>query len=150
MSAGRSWFLHIIYTLRSEHGKHRGIGKRSIEETLHMMSAVNNKREKRAAVKNVKSDYIRDIRSIGSTKGTNLQMIMLDRPSIEDNQKQVTKNEQIHRNVSGGWNHTLITVIVVLVIALVIGGFIGTALYKKSIVAPPQQVVSGEDTGTEI
>lgn len=82
MSAGREWYIHTIYTVRSRDNANRGIGKRSLE--YHVVNQHTNLipksqlRTKRSA-KDV-PDIIEEI-GVNNNRGTNILHIMLDRSS---------------------------------------------------------------------
>ncbi|XP_057694497.1 FRAS1-related extracellular matrix protein 2-like [Corythoichthys intestinalis] len=69
VSAGREWYIHAIYTVRSRDNANRGIGKRSLE--YHALS-----RHRRAA----------EVEAIGadSDRGTNILHVALDRRTPRD------------------------------------------------------------------
>ncbi|XP_056418856.1 FRAS1-related extracellular matrix protein 3 [Hyla sarda] len=80
VAAGREWFIHAIYTVRSRENANRGIGKRSVKyhHTMSSTSIGNDqlilKRSKRA-----KEDDLALAQEIGAEKnrGTNIQHITL-------------------------------------------------------------------------
>lgn len=82
MSAGREWYIHTIYTVRSRDNANRGIGKRSVE--YHAMSPAadvlpkNRPRPRRSA--NDVPDIVEDI-GVDNNRGTNILHIALDRSS---------------------------------------------------------------------
>lgn len=82
MSAGREWYIHTIYTVRSRDNANRGIGKRSLE--YHVMSQHTNPlpkgqhRTRRSA--NDVPDIIDQI-GVSNNRGTNILHIALDRSS---------------------------------------------------------------------
>lgn len=82
VSAGREWFIHTIYTVRSRNNANRGIGKRSLE--YHVMSQQTSllpkgqHRARRSA--NDVPDVIEDIGQ-SNNRGTNILHIALDRSS---------------------------------------------------------------------
>ncbi|XP_010772168.1 FRAS1-related extracellular matrix protein 2-like [Notothenia coriiceps] len=82
VSAGREWFIHTIYTVRSRNNANRGIGKRSLE--YHVMSQQTSllpkgqHRARRSA--NEVPDVIEDIGQ-SNNRGTNILHIALDRSS---------------------------------------------------------------------
>lgn len=82
MSAGREWYIHIIYTVRSRDNANRGIGKRSLE--YHVMSRHTHlppevqRRSKRSA-QDV-PDIIEEI-GVSNNRGTNILHIALERSS---------------------------------------------------------------------
>ncbi|CAN2388811.1 Extracellular matrix protein [Pristimantis euphronides] len=80
VAAGREWFVHTIYTVRSRENANRGIGKRSVDYH-HTLSATNSgndtlllKRSRRA-----NKDDLALTQDIGTEKnrGTNIQHITL-------------------------------------------------------------------------
>lgn len=82
VSAGREWYIHTIYTVRSRDNANRGIGKRSVE--YHAMSQAadmlpkNRPRPRRSA--NDVPDIVEDI-GVDNNRGTNILHIALDRGS---------------------------------------------------------------------
>ncbi|XP_034556200.1 FRAS1-related extracellular matrix protein 2b [Notolabrus celidotus] len=82
VSAGREWFIHTIYTVRSRDNANRGIGKRSLE--YHVMSQHTNllpkgqHRSKRST--NDVPDLVEEI-GLSNNRGTNILHIALDRSS---------------------------------------------------------------------
>lgn len=73
VSGGRNWFLHTIYTVRSESQKNRGVGKRSIEylaqRKQHATIFVPHHQRFRRELE--------ELKNIGKNRGTNIQMIRL-------------------------------------------------------------------------
>ncbi|XP_068606888.1 FRAS1-related extracellular matrix protein 3 [Brachionichthys hirsutus] len=86
VAAGREWFIHTIYTVRSRENANRNIGKRSVEYLQHSMSsvqrpgayAVDARRHRRAAPAFPSPTLTQDI-GIDNNRGTNIQHIALDR-----------------------------------------------------------------------
>lgn len=82
MSAGREWYIHTIYTVRSRDNANRGIGKRSLE--YHVLSQHTNllpkgqNRSRRST--NDVPDIIEEI-GVNNNRGTNILHIALDRSS---------------------------------------------------------------------
>ncbi|XP_053176422.1 FRAS1-related extracellular matrix protein 2b [Scomber japonicus] len=82
VSAGREWYIHTIYTVRSRDNANRGIGKRSLE--YHSLSQHTNvqlkgqNRHRRSA--NDVPDIIEDI-GVSNNRGTNILHIALDQSS---------------------------------------------------------------------
>lgn len=82
VSAGREWYIHTIYTVRSRDNANRGIGKRSVE--YHAMSRPANAipkeghRNRRSA--NDVPYIVEDI-GVNNNRGTNILHIALDRSS---------------------------------------------------------------------
>ncbi|XP_054845897.1 FRAS1-related extracellular matrix protein 3 [Eublepharis macularius] len=82
VAAGREWYIHTIYMVRSRENAHKGLGKRSVEYH-HAVSSANGipgathlRRMRRAT-----SDTPALAKDIGADKnrGTNIQHIALDR-----------------------------------------------------------------------
>lgn len=84
VAAGREWFIHTIYTVRSRENANRNIGKRSVEYLHHSISSVeqpdttDNHRQRRAAPAFSNPGLTQDI-GVENNRGTNLQHIALDR-----------------------------------------------------------------------
>ncbi|KAM7412782.1 hypothetical protein PAMA_020251 [Pampus argenteus] len=79
VSAGREWYIHTIYTVRSRENANRGIGKRSLE--YHALSQHTNllpNRSRRSA--NNAPDVTEEI-GVSNNRGTNILHIALDRSS---------------------------------------------------------------------
>ncbi|KAL1023755.1 hypothetical protein UPYG_G00045680 [Umbra pygmaea] len=84
VAAGREWFIHTIYTVRSRDNANRGIGKRSLDYQ-HSLTSVDNPqpdlhssslgRYRRAAPAPVLAQDI----GADNSRGTNIQHIALDR-----------------------------------------------------------------------
>uniref|UniRef100_A0AAV2LIU3 Calx-beta domain-containing protein n=1 Tax=Knipowitschia caucasica TaxID=637954 RepID=A0AAV2LIU3_KNICA len=75
VAAGREWFIHTIYTVRSKENANRNIGKRSVEFVQH---SVSPSRSRRAAPALPAASPALDI-STNHNRGTNIQHIALDR-----------------------------------------------------------------------
>lgn len=83
VAAGREWYIHTIYTVRSKENANRGIGKRSLE--YHSLVSPGNNvalsskslRSRRSA-SNELPEVARDIGEDNS-RGTNIMHIALDR-----------------------------------------------------------------------
>uniref|UniRef100_A0A3Q4MAS0 Fras1 related extracellular matrix 3 n=1 Tax=Neolamprologus brichardi TaxID=32507 RepID=A0A3Q4MAS0_NEOBR len=82
VAAGREWFIHTIYTVRSRENANRNIGKRSVEYLHHSISSVeqprSSTRHHRAAPSFSAPAVAQDI-GIENNRGTNIQHIALDR-----------------------------------------------------------------------
>lgn len=86
MAAGREWFIHTIYTVRSRANANRNIGKRSVEYLQHSMSSAEHPetsdlashRHRRAAPAFSDTGVAQDI-GVENNRGTNIQHIALDR-----------------------------------------------------------------------
>lgn len=83
VGAGREWFIHTIYTVRSRENANRNIGKRSLEYRHHSTSMAEEPdtsmhRQRRAASALLDPTLTQDI-GIENNRGTNIQHIALDR-----------------------------------------------------------------------
>lgn len=86
MAAGREWFIHTIYTVRSRENANRNIGKRSLEYLHHSVSSFEQPRSsntalvrhRRAAPAFSDPALPQDI-GVENNRGTNIQHIALDR-----------------------------------------------------------------------
>lgn len=82
MSAGREWYIHTIYTVRSRDNANRGIGKRSLEYHVISQQTVlppKGQRRSRRSVKDVPE--ITEEIGVNNNRGTNILHIALDRSS---------------------------------------------------------------------
>lgn len=80
MAAGREWYIHAIYTVRSRDNSNRGIGKRSLE--YHVMSQHLNPLQKGPHRARRSADDVPDVvKKIGenNNRGTNILHIALAR-----------------------------------------------------------------------
>lgn len=81
MAAGREWYIHAIYTVRSRDNANRGIGKRSLE--YHVISqdiTGPNKHHRARRSANNEPDIVDGI-GVENNRGTNILHIALDRSS---------------------------------------------------------------------
>ncbi|XP_038647842.1 FRAS1-related extracellular matrix protein 3 [Scyliorhinus canicula] len=80
VAAGREWYVHVIYTVRSKENSSRGIGKRSVYHSVPSTGNLSNSpildRSRRSSPR--EPDLVQDIRTENS-RGTNIQHIALDR-----------------------------------------------------------------------
>ncbi|KAM9318366.1 FRAS1-related extracellular matrix protein 2b [Pholidichthys leucotaenia] len=135
VTAGREWYIHTIYTVRSRDNANRGIGKRSLE--YHVMSQPSNllletpKRPRRSA--NHVPEIAEEI-SESNNRGTNILHIALDRSS----QRRTSPEREIftHGNLPRELNQkegddrlvliigifvgVLLTVLLIIVVVLVV------------------------------
>ncbi|XP_071379709.1 FRAS1-related extracellular matrix protein 2b [Centroberyx affinis] len=82
VSAGREWYIHTIYTVRSRDNANRGIGKRSVEYHLlsqHTALAPGGQSRARRSANEV-PDLAEEI-GVNNNRGTNILHIALDRSS---------------------------------------------------------------------
>uniref|UniRef100_A0A3Q2CNS8 Uncharacterized protein n=2 Tax=Cyprinodon variegatus TaxID=28743 RepID=A0A3Q2CNS8_CYPVA len=82
VAAGREWFIHTIYTLRSTDNANRHIGKRSVEDLQHSISSVGqplSARHRRAAAAELSAPALAQDIGARNNRGTNIQHIALDR-----------------------------------------------------------------------
>lgn len=73
MAAGREWYIHTIYTVRSRDNANRGIGKRSVDH--HSLTA----HKPRAKRSNQNMPAIAEMISAEHNRGTNIMHIALER-----------------------------------------------------------------------
>ncbi|XP_078078434.1 FRAS1-related extracellular matrix protein 2-like isoform X2 [Mustelus asterias] len=90
VAAGREWYIHTIYTVRSRDSASRGIGKRSVESHIvspgGSLSSVGHSRQQRSVKE---APILAEDIGIENNRGTNIQHIALDR----SNRKQVVKED---------------------------------------------------------
>ncbi|CAM9160649.1 unnamed protein product [Lampetra planeri] len=140
VAAGREWFIHTIYTVRSKENANRGIGKRSLEyhsfvstssELSLTQSGSKGHRPRRSA-----GDEIPEIaEDIGAenNRGTNIMHISLDRTKrraggandlfaeeLEPSELTTNENEEGVVTVVGAMVGLLFTVLIVVTLVLVL------------------------------
>ncbi|XP_006629615.2 FRAS1-related extracellular matrix protein 3 [Lepisosteus oculatus] len=77
VTAGREWYIHTIYTVRSRENANRGIGKRSLEYH-HGLSAAAVAPRAVGRSRRAAPEVAQDI-GLENSRGTNIQHIALDR-----------------------------------------------------------------------
>lgn len=140
VAAGREWFIHTIYTVRSKESANRGIGKRSLEyhsfssassDLTLTKSRVSSLRSRRSAADDV-PEIVEDIGAENS-RGTNIMHIALDRTKrragrldevldhgLRPSELNAEEQEEGVVTVVGALVGVLLTVLIVVVIALVL------------------------------
>lgn len=168
--AGREWYIHTIYTVRSKENANRGIGKRSLE--YHSLVSPGNKvdlsgkslRSRRSA-----SHKLPEVaQEIGedNNRGTNIMHIALDRTKrragaelfpngLETSELNVGEEEEGLVTVVGALVGLLLTVLIIVTIILVLksrnkGGKEGwrdgvQEVVKGSVSTEPMLVVRMQD-----
>uniref|UniRef100_A0A8C8E4B8 FRAS1 related extracellular matrix 2b n=1 Tax=Oryzias sinensis TaxID=183150 RepID=A0A8C8E4B8_9TELE len=135
VAAGREWYIHTIYTVRSRENANRGIGKRSLE--YHAVSWHTNPlpksqhRSRRSA--NKVPDIVEEI-GVGNNRGTNILHIALDRsnqPKTSPEREMFTKGiipRELNQTdgddrlvlIIGVFVGLLLTVLLVIVVVLLV------------------------------
>lgn len=140
VAAGREWYLHTIYTVRSKENANRGIGKRSLE--YHSLVSTGNDADLNAlTVKSLRSKRSTDqklpevAQDIGedNNRGTNIMHIALDRarrrvgPSkelfpngLEPSELNSEEGDEGLVTVVGALVGLLLTVLIIITIILVL------------------------------
>uniref|UniRef100_A0A672GUA3 FRAS1-related extracellular matrix protein 2-like n=1 Tax=Salarias fasciatus TaxID=181472 RepID=A0A672GUA3_SALFA len=132
VAAGREWYIHTIYTVRSRDNANRGIGKRSLE--YHVMSRPTHPLRHRRSVNDV-PDIAEEI-GADSNRGTNILHIALDRSGqrrTSPDREVFTRGgvpQEVGRRDDGGDDRLvlivgglvglLLTVLLVIVVALLV------------------------------
>ncbi|XP_076446552.1 LOW QUALITY PROTEIN: extracellular matrix protein 3-like [Babylonia areolata] len=123
VDAGRQWFLHAIYTIRSAANAGRGIGKRSVEETLHHSLLHAGSRENGRGASRVKREE-EDVEGVGEGgKGTNIARVQLDLAVMDEG------DVSIGTNVDGTPVVPIIPIIIISVLLLILIGVILLVLF---------------------
>ncbi|XP_040006591.1 FRAS1-related extracellular matrix protein 2a isoform X3 [Xiphias gladius] len=140
VAAGREWYIHTIYTVRSKENANRGIGKRSLE--YHSLAATSNDltltpssgkghRSRRSAGNEV-PELAEDI-GAGNNRGTNIMHIALDRTKrqeggsnevfaqgLESSELSAEEEEEGLVTVVGALVGLLLTVLIIVTTVLVL------------------------------
>ena len=164
VSGGRNWFLHTIYTVRSESQKNRGVGKRSIDymlgETKHSMIAMPHRHRRRRELE--------ELKNIGKSQGTNIQMIRLlygaqttfdsssDDSKISNSAGKLPEEvgnrskSPVKEQLSSGTIAGVIVAVVVLLIIIAAVIFYKRRKPKEEVKRTGSAVSVGDQDGTEI
>lgn len=137
VAAGREWYIHTIYTVRSKESANRGIGKRSLEYHSLVSSSggltpsVGGHRSRRSAGDQA-PEIAEDI-GADNNRGTNIMHLALDRAKrraggsnevfangLEPSELNAGEEEEGLVTVVGALVGLLLTVLVVVTIALVL------------------------------
>ncbi|XP_072231533.1 FRAS1-related extracellular matrix protein 2a [Leuresthes tenuis] len=140
VAAGREWYIHTIYTVRSKENANRGIGKRSLEyhsfvstssELAAVSSSAKGNRWRRSAGDEIPA-IAEDI-GLDNSRGTNIMHIALDRTrrrsgglnelfagGQEPSELNAEEEEEGLVTVVGALVGLLLTVLIVVTIALVL------------------------------
>lgn len=133
VAAGREWYIHTIYTVRSRESANRGIGKRSLE--YHSFVSTNNDltlTRSRRSTGNQVPETADDI-GVENNRGTNIMHIALDRTKrraggsnevfangLETSELNAEEEEEGLVTVVGALVGLLLTVLIIVVIVLVL------------------------------
>ncbi|CAB1418214.1 unnamed protein product [Pleuronectes platessa] len=137
VAAGREWFIHTIYTVRSKESANRGIGKRSLEyhsmvsSSSDLTSSVKGHRSRRSAGDEV-PEVAEDI-GADDNRGTNIMHMALDRTKrraaglsemfangLEPSELNAEEEEEGLVTVVGALVGVLLTALVVVCVVLVL------------------------------
>lgn len=140
VAAGREWYIHTIYTVRSKENANRGIGKRSLE--YHSLVTTSNDlalspsggkahRSRRSAPDEI-PEVAEDI-GADNNRGTNIMHIALDRgkrraggsnelltDGLEPSELNAVEEEEGLVTVVGALVGLLLTVLIIVTIILVL------------------------------
>ncbi|XP_061596739.1 FRAS1-related extracellular matrix protein 2-like [Cololabis saira] len=140
VAAGREWFIHTIYTVRSKENANRGVGKRSLEyhsfvsssnEHALTSSSARADRWRRSAGDEIPA-IAQDI-GIDNSRGTNIMHIALDRTKrrsggshelfaggLERGELNTEEEEESLVTVVGALVGLLLTVLLIITVTLVL------------------------------
>ncbi|KAI5624981.1 fras1 related extracellular matrix protein 2b isoform X1, partial [Silurus asotus] len=112
VSAGREWYIHTIYTVRSRNNANRGIGKRSLE--YHHMTRHHSSRPRRSVSAPALTEEIGE----ENERGTNILHVALERSSQHQPRPKVNIQNVVVTTGSkpdGMEDYYLLTIVGVLV-----------------------------------
>uniref|UniRef100_A0A665V9D0 FRAS1 related extracellular matrix 2a n=1 Tax=Echeneis naucrates TaxID=173247 RepID=A0A665V9D0_ECHNA len=117
VAAGREWYLHTIYTVRSRENSNRGIGKRSLE--YHSLASASNDLALTASSNNNRGTNIMHI-SLDRTRrrAVGANELLLNGP--EPSELNVDEQEESMVTVVGALVGLLLTVLIVVIVVLVL------------------------------
>nr|XP_020476103.1 FRAS1-related extracellular matrix protein 2 isoform X2 [Monopterus albus] len=140
VAAGREWYIHIIYTVRSRKNADKGIGKRSLEHhylvstgsDLSLTQSSGKGHRPRRSTDNEVPEIAEDIRA-ENNRGTNIMHIVLDRTKrqsggskelfvsgLEPSELNAKEEEVGLVTVVGALVGLLLTVLIIVIIILVL------------------------------
>ncbi|XP_056612259.1 FRAS1-related extracellular matrix protein 2b [Triplophysa dalaica] len=155
VSAGREWYIHNIYTVRSRDNANRGIGKRSVEyhSLTHSRHSISTSQSRNKRSANGVPDLAEGI-GAENNRGTNILHLALDHSSqkhldldLESQAEGVVPRELNHRESSddrivvivGILVALLFTVLMVILVVLVV-----RSRQKKNVTETPKSSSSKE------
>lgn len=165
VAAGREWYIHTIYTVRSKENANRGIGKRSLE--YHAVVATGRGHRSGRSAGDEAPEVVADI-GADDDRGTNIMHIALDRAKrqaggsnepfpdgLEPSELTAGGGEEGLVTTAGALVGLLLTVLVAVAVALVLrsrrkGGKEGwregvEEVVKGSVSTEPMLVVRMQD-----
>eukprot|EP00064_Thunnus_orientalis_P001377 superscaffoldBa00000093_g1380 len=140
VAAGREWYIHTIYTVRSKENANRGIGKRSLEyhsfvstsNNLALTSTSGRGHRSRRSVGDEVPEVAEDI-GADNSRGTNIMHITLDRTKrragglnelltdgLEPSELNAKEEEEGLVTVVGALVGLLLTILIIVTLVLVL------------------------------
>lgn len=140
VAAGREWYIHTIYTVRSKENANRGIGKRSLEyhsfvstsNNFNLAPSNGNGHRSRRSAGDEVPEVAEDI-GAENNRGTNIMHIALDRTKrraggssevfsdgLEPSELNAEEEEEGLVTVVGALVGLLLTVLIVVTVVLVL------------------------------
>lgn len=134
VAAGREWYIHTIYTVRSKENTNRGIGKRSLEyhSFVSTLTSSSKKSQRKRSADDENPAIAEDI-GMDNSRGTNIMHIALDRTKRRSRGSdelfpggrelsELSTDDQVEGLVSivGVVVGLLVTVLIIATIALVL------------------------------
>ncbi|XP_051535522.1 FRAS1-related extracellular matrix protein 2-like [Myxocyprinus asiaticus] len=149
VSAGREWYIHTIYTVRSRDNANRGIGKRSLE--YHVVTNTNTSISTRQSRNRRSANAVLDLaQEIGAenSRGTNILHIALDRstqkhPNLkkEPQDEGIVPRELNHGETSDDHLVIIIEILVGLlftILLIVLAILVVRSRKEKNVTEPPK------------
>lgn len=142
MDAGRQWFLHAIYTVRSARNAGRGIGRRSVDTLHHAVvnpySQLAN--QDSAVATRVKRDE-KDVEGVGKGgRGTNIARVQLDL-AVRDGDVNIGTN--INTTTEVPLIPIIISIIVIIIVCILLIIFFVRRKRKRQTPPPsPTQTIT--------
>uniref|UniRef100_A0AAR2KAS0 Cadherin domain-containing protein n=1 Tax=Pygocentrus nattereri TaxID=42514 RepID=A0AAR2KAS0_PYGNA len=159
VSAGREWYIHTIYTVRSRDNANRGIGKRSVEyhqvTQQHRPLQTSSTRSRRSASAPALAEEI----GLENDRGTNILHIALDRSSQGQPRPNINVQNVVHPTVSTpretGEDHLLMIIgiavgLLLTVLLLVLVVLLVRSRQEKKGSEPPKGSSSTEPMMTHV
>ncbi|XP_033631977.1 extracellular matrix protein 3-like [Asterias rubens] len=157
VAAGRQWYVHSIFTVKSE--DNNNIGKRSVEQ--HSVAMAGG-RQRRQAIGSTPDDESA-LEDIGDGKGTNIKWLALNTNPASSNDVadiNVGNNVDVGKNTKGGGDMVIPVAAIAAVLAVLLVAVVVVVIIRRKRSAPSTVTVvanggskvvsSGYDDNTEV
>ena len=142
VDSGRQWFIHAIYSVRSEENSNKGIGKRSVPgQPYHVISSYSmdtlvqqTYSDKSQGMKSVRRRRaVEEVNGVGKDagKGTNMIPIMLDYSGLSGHISPGDGTHELGTNTAQSQFPMMPVVVALCLLAVLIITVIAIIMFKK-------------------